>query len=65
MTAHGHGLKIFQEVRTLERVKSELNATYFLIHESKHERLKTLINEAINEAALLVIQEDDNIDERI
>ena len=52
------------EVRTVDACKEALNEAFGLVFKTGHERLKKLINEAIEEAALLSVLENDKVNER-
>lgn len=64
MTTQGHGHKIDREVRALDACRSSLNEAFGYVYSSKHEQLKKLIGEAIEEAALLAVLEMDKINEK-
>jgi hypothetical protein len=64
MTRGISGQRIDKEVRALDACKSSLNEAFGFVYNSGHERLEKLINEALEEAALLSVLEMDKINER-
>jgi hypothetical protein len=62
MTQYGH--QFDREVRALDSCRSSLCEAFEFVYSSKNERLKKLINEAIEEAALLALLEDERINDR-
>jgi hypothetical protein len=60
----GLGHQIDRGVRNLDSCKQSLNEAFGFVYGSEHERLKGLINEAIELAALLSVLEDDRINDR-
>jgi hypothetical protein len=65
MTRGISGHRIDIKVRALDACKSSLNEAFGYVLNSGHERLEKLINEAIEEAALLSVLEDDKINEKL
>jgi hypothetical protein len=62
MTEYGH--QFDREVRILDSCRQSLTEAFGYVYSSEHERLKWLINEAIELAALLSVLEDERINDR-
>jgi hypothetical protein len=62
MTQYGH--QFDREVRSLDMCRTSLQEAFGFVYSTKNERLKKLINEAIEEAALLAVLESDRINDR-
>jgi hypothetical protein len=60
----GQGHQIDRDVRNLDSCRQSLNEAFGFVFRGKNERLKKLINEAIEEAALLALLEDERINDR-